>query len=37
MTDKKLIYKTFNDHLKEFMTDIINVFPREIDLLTSQS
>tara|TARA_A100001011_G_scaffold400324_1_gene514119 strand:- start:1986 stop:2366 length:381 start_codon:yes stop_codon:yes gene_type:complete len=37
MTDKKFIYKTFNDHIKEFMNDIINVFPREVDLLTSRT
>ena len=37
MTDKKLIYKTFNNQIKEFMNDIINVFPREVDLLTSRT
>ena len=35
--DKKLILKTFNTHLIEFMDDIITVFPREVDLLTSRT
>ena len=35
--DKSLILKTFNNHLLEFMDDIITVFPREVDLLTSRT
>ena len=37
MTDKKFIAKTFNTHLGEFMDDIINVLPNEVDLLTSRT
>lgn len=37
MTDKKFIAKTFNTHLGEFMDDIINVLPSEVDLLTSRT
>ena len=37
MTDKKFISKTFNTHLGEFMDDIINVLPNEVDLLTSRT
>ena len=35
--DKKFILKTFNNHLKEFMDDIVNVFPRELDVKTSRT
>ena len=35
--DKSLILKTFNTHLIEFMDDIISIFPREVDLLTSRT
>ena len=35
--DKSLILKTFNTHVIEFMDDIITVFPRELDLLTSRT
>tara|TARA_Y100001970_G_C14258099_1_gene877165 strand:+ start:11675 stop:12052 length:378 start_codon:yes stop_codon:yes gene_type:complete len=35
--DKSFILKTFNKHLIEFMDDIITVFPREVDLLTSRT
>ena len=35
--DKSLILKTFNTHLLEFMDDILTVFPRELDLLTSRT
>jgi len=37
MVDKSLILKTFNTHLLEFMDDIVTVFPREVDLLTSRT
>lgn len=37
MADKKFIVKTFNNHLTEFMDDIINVYPKEVDLLTSRT
>ena len=37
MVDKSIILKTFNTHLLEFMDDIITVFPREVDLLTSRT
>ena len=37
MDDKSFILKTFNTHLLEFMDDIITVFPREVDLLTSRT
>tara|TARA_B100000674_G_C37939242_1_gene961791 strand:- start:1753 stop:2130 length:378 start_codon:yes stop_codon:yes gene_type:complete len=35
--DKKLLVKTFNNHLCEFIDDVISVFPREVDLLTSRT
>ena len=35
--DKSFILKTFNTHLLEFMDDILTVFPREVDLLTSRT
>ena len=35
--DKSLILKTFNTHIIEFMDDIITVFPRELELLTSRT
>ena len=35
--DKSLILKTFNTHLIEFMDDIISVFSREVELLTSRT
>ena len=37
MTDKKFIVKTFNTHLSEFIDDVVSVFPREVDLLTSRT
>jgi hypothetical protein len=37
MTDKKFIVKTFNTHLSEFIDDVVTVFPREVDLLTSRT
>jgi hypothetical protein len=37
MASKDLILKTFNTHLVEFMDDIVRVFPREVDLLTSRT
>tara|TARA_X000000368_G_C22982904_1_gene690745 strand:+ start:759 stop:1139 length:381 start_codon:yes stop_codon:yes gene_type:complete len=37
MTDKKFIVKTFNTHLSEFIDDVISVFPREVELLTSRT
>ena len=37
MTDKKFIVKTFNTHLSEFIDDVISVFPKEVDLLTSRT
>jgi hypothetical protein len=37
MVDKSFILKTFNTHLLEFMDDIVTVFPREVDLLTSRT
>ena len=37
MASKDLILKTFNSHLVEFMDDIVRVFPREVDLLTSRT
>ena len=37
MDDKSFILKTFNTHLLEFMDDIVTVFPREVDLLTSRT
>tara|TARA_B110000444_G_C18696651_1_gene526908 strand:- start:529 stop:906 length:378 start_codon:yes stop_codon:yes gene_type:complete len=35
--DKNFVLKTFNNHFKEFMDDIISVFPRELDLKTSRT
>ena len=35
--DKNFVLKTFNEHFKEFMDDIISVFPRELDLKTSRT
>tara|TARA_Y100000816_G_C25815759_1_gene426923 strand:+ start:276 stop:656 length:381 start_codon:yes stop_codon:yes gene_type:complete len=35
--DKKFVLKTFNNHLKEFMDDILTVFPRELDVKTSRT
>jgi len=35
--NKNFILKTFNNHFKEFMDDIITVFPRELDLKTSRT
>ena len=37
MSDKKFIAKTFNTHLSEFIDDVISVFPKEVDLLTSRT
>jgi hypothetical protein len=37
MTDKKFVVKTFNNHLNEFMNDIISVYPTEVELLTSRT
>jgi len=35
--DKNFVLKTFNNHFKEFMDDIISVFPKELDLKTSRT
>lgn len=37
MVDKKLLAKTFNTHLKEFIDDVISIYPKEVDLLTSRT
>jgi len=37
MADKKMVVKTFNTHLKEFIDDVISIFPKEVDLLTSRT
>ena len=37
MTNQKFISNTFNKHLNEFMDDIINVFPNEVNLLTTRT
>merc|ERR1712166_648358 len=37
MDNKKFILKTFNTHLKEFMDDVLNIFPNEVELLTSRT
>ena len=35
--DKKFILETFNSHFKEFLEDILVLFPRESDLLTANT
>ena len=35
--DKNFVLKTFNNHLTEFMDDILLVFPREVDVKTSRT
>jgi len=37
MVDKKLLVKTFNTHLQEFIDDVISIFPKEVELLTSRT
>tara|TARA_Y100001970_G_C14213641_1_gene848394 strand:+ start:853 stop:1233 length:381 start_codon:yes stop_codon:yes gene_type:complete len=37
MVDKKLLAKTFNTHLQEFIDDVISIYPKELDLLTSRT
>ena len=35
--DKNFVLKTFNKHLKEFMDDVLLVFPRELEIKTSRT
>jgi len=35
--NKDLLLKTFNQHLKDFMDDVLLVFPKEIDIRTSRT
>jgi len=34
--DKETILKTFNDHFSEFMKDVQNVFPDNVDIATAK-
>ena len=35
--NKKFILETFNSHFKEFLEDVLLLFPREIDLMTANT
>ena len=35
--NKKFILETFNNHFKEFLQDVLVLFPRESDLLTANT
>ena len=35
--DKKFILETFNNHFKEFLEDVLVLFPRESDLMTANT
>ena len=35
--NKKFILETFNTHFKEFLEDILLLFPREVDLMTANT
>lgn len=37
MADKKTILKTFNNHLFEFLDDIIRIFPDNLDIQTAKT
>tara|TARA_B100001173_G_C15992815_1_gene549721 strand:- start:1224 stop:1616 length:393 start_codon:yes stop_codon:yes gene_type:complete len=37
MTDKASVLKLFNNHLLEFIDDIINIFPDDLDLKTTKT
>jgi hypothetical protein len=37
MTDKGSVLKLFNNHLIEFIDDIINIFPNDLDLKTTKT
>jgi hypothetical protein len=37
MTDKKILLKTFNTHLFEFLDDIIRIFPDNLDIQTAKN
>jgi hypothetical protein len=35
--NKKFILETFNTHFKEFLEDVLLLFPREVDLMTANT
>ena len=37
MTDKGLILKGFNEHFSEFISDVQQVFPNDVDLLATKN
>jgi len=37
MTDKKILLRTFNAHLFEFLDDIIRIFPDNLDIQTAKT
>ncbi len=37
MSDKKTILRTFNNHLFEFLDDIIRIFPDNLDIQTAKT
>tara|TARA_Y100000816_G_C26108450_1_gene590268 strand:+ start:3621 stop:4031 length:411 start_codon:yes stop_codon:yes gene_type:complete len=34
---KKLLMKTFNDQFKEFMDDVVSLFPKDVDVKSSRT
>lgn len=37
MTDKSVLLKAFNDHFSEFINDVQNVFPNDVDILATKN